>query len=151
MTEILFYHLTEQTYQQALPGLLERSLERDWRVVVQLAQEADLAPLSSHLWSWSPTSFLPHGAQGDEETDPSCHPIWLTTTGGNPNSANIRFLIGGAISDDLDTYQRAIIMFDGRDENAVADARSQWKSLKSRGMELTYWQQDEQGRWAKRA
>ena len=35
MADILFYHLTESTLEEALPGLLERSVERGWRAVVQ--------------------------------------------------------------------------------------------------------------------
>ncbi len=39
MAEILFYHLTESTLEEALPGLLERSVERGWRAVVQTGTE----------------------------------------------------------------------------------------------------------------
>jgi DNA polymerase III subunit chi len=35
MTEFLFYHLHRQRTEDVLPALLERSLERGWRVVVQ--------------------------------------------------------------------------------------------------------------------
>ena len=31
MAEILFYHLTESTLEEALPGLLEKSVERGWQ------------------------------------------------------------------------------------------------------------------------
>jgi hypothetical protein len=37
MAEALFYHLTESTLEQALPPLLEKSLQRGWAVVVQTA------------------------------------------------------------------------------------------------------------------
>ena len=35
MTEILFYHLRGQKLEGVLPALLEKSLERGWKVVVQ--------------------------------------------------------------------------------------------------------------------
>src|SRR5215204_3304251 len=35
MTEILFYHLQGMSLESVLPPLLEKSLERGWRVVVQ--------------------------------------------------------------------------------------------------------------------
>ena len=35
MTEVLFYHLKGQTPEQVLPTLLQKSLDRGWRVVVQ--------------------------------------------------------------------------------------------------------------------
>ena len=34
MTEILFYHLQRQPIERVLPGMLEKSLERGWRVIV---------------------------------------------------------------------------------------------------------------------
>ena len=39
MTEVLFYHLQNQPVERVLPPLLEKSLERGWRVVVQAASE----------------------------------------------------------------------------------------------------------------
>ena len=35
MTEVLFYHLQNMSLESVLPSLLEKSLERGWRVVVQ--------------------------------------------------------------------------------------------------------------------
>jgi DNA polymerase III subunit chi len=34
MTEVLFYHLQGMSLESVLPPLLEKSLERGWRVVV---------------------------------------------------------------------------------------------------------------------
>ena len=39
MAEILFYHLERQPLEAALPGLLQRSFERGWRVVVKVGSE----------------------------------------------------------------------------------------------------------------
>ena len=33
--DVLFYHLTESTLEEALPPLVEKSLERGWRVAIQ--------------------------------------------------------------------------------------------------------------------
>ena len=35
VTEVLFYQLEKQPLEQTLPGLLERTLARGWRAVVQ--------------------------------------------------------------------------------------------------------------------
>jgi DNA polymerase-3 subunit chi len=45
MTEILFYQLRKQPLEQVLPALLEKSLERGWRVAVQVASEERLEAL----------------------------------------------------------------------------------------------------------
>ena len=155
MTEVLFYHLTQSDFQQALPGLLERCLERDWKVTIQLESRAQQDILNEHLWTYRDDSFLPHGAENTAEsrddTSPIDHPIWLTTTAENVNDSNIRFLIGGAVPGSIDSYLRVIYLFDGQDEEAVSAARERWKIEKKAGHELTYWQQDEEGRWRKAA
>jgi len=45
---------------------------------------------------------------------------------------------------------RVVYMFSGHDPDAVTEARAAWRVLRD-GNEVTYWQQDEQGRWAKKA
>ncbi len=52
MTEILFYQLKGQTPEQVLPALLQKSLERGWRVVVQASSDERVDALDAHLWTW---------------------------------------------------------------------------------------------------
>ena len=51
----------------------------------------------------------------------------------------------------MDAYERVAILFDGEDDRALAIAREQWRAVKERGHEATYWQQDERGRWERKA
>ena len=44
-----------------LPPLLEKSLERGWRVVVQAGSQERVEALDAHLWTYREDSFLPHG------------------------------------------------------------------------------------------
>ena len=67
MTEILFYHLKGQTPEQVLPALLQKSLDRGWRVVVQASSEERIEALDAHLWTWRDDSFLPHGTWREAE------------------------------------------------------------------------------------
>jgi DNA polymerase-3 subunit chi len=150
MTEVLFYHLQGQKLEGVLPTLLERSVERGWRVVVQGSSEERMDALDSHLWVYSDDSFLPHGTW--RETEAAEQPVVLTVTDANPNAATVRFLIDGApVPADAESYQRLVLMFDGDDEEAVAAARAQWTDVKAKGFEATYWQPDDSGRWVKRA
>jgi DNA polymerase-3 subunit chi len=150
MTEILFYHLRRRSLESALPQLLEKSLERGWRVIVQAASDERIEALDAHLWTYREDSFLPHGTA--REAEPSVQPILLTTAEHNPNGATVRFLVdGAAMPADAGSYERIVLMFDGEDQDAVAAARGQWSDLKAKGFDVTYWQTDEQGRWVKRA
>ena len=149
MTDVLFYHLTESNLEAALPTLLEKSLERGWKVVVQAGSQEKVEALDAHLWTYREDSFLAHGATSDG-TQPM-QPIWLTTEQDNPNGANIRFLVDGAVPSDLAGYERAVYMFDGHDNDAVLQARERWKIEKEAGFDLTYWQQKPNGGWGKKA
>src|ERR1700730_16325659 len=61
MTEFLFYHLEAQPVEKVLPVLLEKSVERGWRVVVHTSSERGVHALEAHLWTFRDDSFLPHG------------------------------------------------------------------------------------------
>lgn len=147
MTEVLFYHLEQAPLERVLPMLLDKSLERGWRVAVELGDADRLNELDDAIWTWTDDSFLPHAtAGGDHDAD---QPILLTTGPENPNNADVRFFVAGAIPRDGETYQRLVYLFDGHDPDAVTAARQAWKALRD-GHDTTYWQQDEQGRWAKK-
>ncbi|MET3792653.1 DNA polymerase III subunit chi [Aquamicrobium terrae] len=149
MTEILFYHLTESTLEDALPGLLERSLQRGWRVVVQTGSEDRRDALDQHLWTFRDDSFLAHGT--DREAFPGEQPVLLTTGTDNANGAQIRFLVDGAEPPDLAAYERAVFLFDGHDAVQLEAARNHWKAMKAAGHEVTYWQQTPDRRWERKA
>ncbi len=149
MTEVLFYHLTESKLEDALPALLEKCVERGWRVVVQTREEQRRDSLDEHLWTYREESFLPHGTDDGEQA--ARQPVLITTGSGNINDATVRFVVDSAEPPPLDAYERVVFMFDGYDSEQVENARSQWKRLKGEGHVLTYWQQSPEGRWVKKA
>ncbi len=149
MTDVLFYHLQDMTLESVLPSLLEKSLERGWRVVVQAASEERADALDAHLWTYRDDSFLPHGTWRDK--DAREQPVILAIEGGNLNGANVRFLVDNAtLPEDAASYDRLVLIFDGNDDDALSAARAAWSDSKARGFEVTYWQADERGRWQKR-
>jgi DNA polymerase-3 subunit chi len=78
MTEILFYHLQGQKLEGVLTPLLEKSLERGWKVAVQGATEERIEALDAHLWTYKDDAFMPHGTW--RETDAAEQPVLLTLT-----------------------------------------------------------------------
>lgn len=147
MTDVLFYHLERRSLDDVLPTLLEKCLERGWRVVVQCGTAERMAALDGHLWSYREDGFLPHGT--GESGDGALQPILLTTGMDNPNTAQVRFLVDRAEPGDLAGYVRAVFLFDGHDPDAVSEARRQWKAAVADGHEVTYWRQDDAGRWVR--
>lgn len=149
MAEVLFYHLTESKLEDALPPLLEKSVERGWKVAVQTRYPERRDALDAHLWTYREESFLPHGT--DEGASADRQPVLLTVEHANRNSASVRFLVDGAEPPADLTYDRVVFVFDGYDTEQLDGARAQWKRLKAEGHSLTYWQQSPEGRWEKKA
>ena len=149
MTEVLFYHLQNAPLERVLPDLLERSLQRGWRAIVRAGSKERLDALNNTLWTYRDESFLPHGTL--EDGPPELEPVFLTTEDDNPNGANVLFLVDGAVPGEVTGYERCVLMFDGRDAEAVAAARNHWKTLKDAGHDTTYWQQSDAGKWEKKA
>lgn len=152
--EIFFYHLQRQPLEVTLPRLLEKCLERDWNAFVQVGSVERLKGLDSQLWTYRDDSFLAHGLAGQAHEE--CQPVLLSSQAVvASNGAKVRFFVDGALpSTDLsllDGLERAILMFDGQNENALQAARMCWKTLKEKDFPVTYWQQTGSGGWEKKA
>lgn len=150
MTDVLFYHLQRQPLEAVLPTLLEKSLARGWRALVRMTSPERLTALDDVLWTYSDESFLPHGPSGDPNA--ADQPVLLTLDEANSNGASILFLVEGApMPADLEGFERVALLFDGNDPDALALARQQWQAVKAAGLEATYWQQADRGRWERKA
>ena len=147
MAEIGFYHLLRTGPDQALPQLLGRTLAAGQRAAVMCGSEERVAALDAALWLCAEPDWLPHGSAASGDAD--LQPIWLATDDAAPNAARFLFLLDGATSERLSQFDRVFDLFDGRDEAAVAAARTRWKAAKAAGHALTYWQQTGSG-WERR-
>jgi DNA polymerase-3 subunit chi len=150
MTDILFYQLKGQSLEQVLPPLIQKSLERGWRVAIQAASDERVEALDAHLWTWRDDVFLPHGTWRDAEA--AEQPVLLTVNETNLNGAAVRFLVEGAdMPGDPAVYQRLVVLFDGEDPDALEAARARWSKVKAAGFDVTYWLTDKNGRWQRQA
>lgn len=149
MQDIRFYHLTQQTLEQALPKLMVKVVEAGMRALVKVPDKTYMDTLDKVLWDFDPASFIAHDKDGSKH--PSDQIIFLTVGDDNQNNADIIVLVDNMMCDDVAKYKRCLYMFDGRNENIVAKAREHWKSFKDAGTEMSYWQQTEFGGWEQKA
>lgn len=147
--EIWFYHLERSTLDQVLPTLLERTLQRGWRALIRARQGRRLDDIDALLWTYREDSFLPHGLASEPHADRQ--PVLLSESAENPNNAQALFIVDDAETGVTEAFERCFIIFDGRDETALESARKRWRTLKADGANLSYWRQDEDGRWEKAA
>ena len=147
MSEIGFYHLTRTGPDEALPALLGRTLAASKRAVIRCAPD-HVPALDAALWLSPKPDWLPHGTEATGHAGDQ--PIWITAADEAPNAAQFLFLLDGASSETLASYERIFDLFDGSDPDAVAAARDRWRLAKAAGHTLTYWQQGARG-WEKKA
>ena len=146
MSEVRFHHLERRRVDEALPRILERALEEGRRVLVRASSEEMAAALNERLWTYDDASFLPHGAAADG--DPATQPIFLTSDLENPNGATMLVRLSGVEASQADDgFELVILMFDGRDEAALAHARGEWRRLKDKGGAISYWRESDEGGW----
>jgi DNA polymerase-3 subunit chi len=143
--EIWFYQLERSTLDQVLPELLDRTLQRGWRARVRVADADQRREIDEQLWTWREDSFLAHGMADDDHA--GRQPILLTADSENLNRSQALFIVDRSDMTLKEEFERCFIIFDGRDEAALATARARWKALKDQGANLAYWKQSEAGRW----
>lgn len=143
--EIWFYQLERSTLDQVLPELLDRTLQRGWRARVRVADADQRREIDEQLWTWREDSFLAHGMADDDHA--GRQPILLTADSENLNRSQALFIVDQSDMTLKEEFERCFIIFDGRDEAALATARARWKALKDQGANLAYWKQSEAGRW----
>ena len=149
MKQVGFYHLSKSSASGALPQLLKKTLDADKRALVCCSAK-DFKVLSAAIWSEIVDSWLPHGVVGSDEDDAKICPIWLTDdASSNPNEASYFFFLHQFESVADSPAERAFILFDGSNEEAVNESRSAWKALKDAEYDLEYWQQNVKGKWEK--
>ena len=150
MGAVYFYHLTQKPLEATLPLLLGKALGAGWRCLVVGAEQARLNSLDTGLWKGKNSDFLAHGlAGGPHDAE---QPILLATQHDTSNGAACVMCIDGAdiTAEQVQTYQRSCILFDGNDPQAVQAARLQWKTLTDAGCAAQYWS-EESGNWQMKA
>jgi len=153
LAEVLFYHLEHRPLDDVLPALVEKTVERGWRAVIQAGSPERVEALDQLLWTFKEGSFIPHGTA--KAGNAAQQPVFLTAGDDNPNGATVRFMVDGAplqpLESRLKAYARVVFMFDGNDAHELATARNTWQAVKAAGATVTYWQQSESGGWQKKA
>ena len=142
-----FYHLERTTLEQAAGPLLEKCLERGWRVLAVSGRPERRAALDEALWTYSDSSFLPHGRVEAEGLGPADQPVLISGTSENLNAASACLLMDGSEVPVDAPYERCMVMFDGGDQATRDLARQQFKAAKDAGHAVRYFQQTGRGGW----
>lgn len=149
MGAVFFYHLTESPLEVTLQMLIGKSRDAGWRVLVRGTDPALLERLDKVLWEMPKDGFLPHGMAGGPHDENQ--PVLLGTET-SADGFDCLMSVGGAAmsAEEIGAAERACVLFDGHDPDALDVARDQWRTLTGQGAVAQYWAQDD-GRWIKKA
>jgi DNA polymerase-3 subunit chi len=137
-----FYHLAASPLERVLPSICEKILANGERLLI-VGEQALLAQLDDHLWSFSPEAFLPHGRNG--MVAPAVQPILLSDQVEPLNGATNIAIADGVWREEALAFARTFYFFDS---GHLDQARASWRGLKARPeADLRYWKQAEGGKW----
>lgn len=142
-----FYHLSRTSLERAVGPLLEKCLERGWRVLAISRDVTRRGVLDEALWTYSDDSFLPHGQVEAAGLDPAVQPILISDKPENVNGAAVALMLDGTQLPVDAPFERCMVMFDDGDAKCRQVAREQFKAAKDAGLVARYFQQKGNG-WA---
>ncbi|WP_277979857.1 DNA polymerase III subunit chi [Sphingomonas phyllosphaerae] len=145
--QVDFYHLTRMPLERALPQVAEKVVANGARLLIVAAEEALRLAIDRLLWSYAPSSFLPHARLG--EADDGRQPVLIAGALDAANGARHVALVDGEWRDDALDFDRVFHFFA---EDQIAPARAAWKALADHPrVTRRYWKQNESGRWEQAA
>lgn len=140
-----FYHLQRTSLERAVGPLLEKCLERGWRVLAVSPNATRRGALDEALWTYDDKSFLPHGQVEAAGLEPADQPILISDKSDNLNEAAVALLLDGTPLAVDAPFARCMVMFDDGDAAARQTARDQFKAAKDAGLTARYFQQSANG------
>jgi DNA polymerase-3 subunit chi len=145
MSDVRFYHVTQMAPEKAAGKLLEKILSTGRRVHVYCANQERVDHVNQALWTYHPTSFLPHGTAKDGR--PQDQLIWIASDLNVCNGATTLLCLDPIEIQDLSLFDMCLDLFSEDEAHTIALARNRWKVYKEAGHSITYWKQDPGGTW----
>ena len=146
--DVRYYHLMRTALDQAVPQLVERSLENGWRVGILSSSLDILKRLDDAIWTHNPESFIPHALIKPDALDESVkdYPALLGMDESHLiNQPHVLFILSDAPVNAPDSYKRICRFFDGNREDSLKAARVRWKEDKENSLSPSYFQEDSGG------
>jgi len=150
MLHLGFYQLGEASVHDAVLMLVQKALGASKKMLIYCPSPA-ATEIDNALWSHDPNSWLPHGL--DAAPGAELASVWVCSDmTSNPIGAGYVMLLHGAEPESWTGFERAFVVFDGKSDAQLQQARSQWQKWDSHaGKELAYFAQTAGSKWEKKA
>ena len=147
MTQIIFYSTAPLQVEKTLFALLEKSLEKGNKSLLLFKDKEKCLSINEQLWTYKQNSFLPHISEDDQIYDDIDVPVYLSTKNENPFKAELLFSIDGFLPDNIDHFERVIIIIDVNDELLDEKYKNYYLDINKNFEDIVFYKSDDNGKW----
>ena len=147
MTQIIFYSTAPLQVEKTLFALLEKSLEKGNKSLLLFKDKEKCLSINEQLWTYKQNSFLPHISEDDQIYDNIDVPVYLSTKNENPFKAELLFSIDGFLPDNIDHFERVIIIIDVNDELLNEIYKNYYLDINKNFEDIVFSKSDDNGKW----
>ena len=147
MTQIIFYSTAPLQVEKTLFALLEKSLEKGNKSLLLFKDKEKCLSINEQLWTYKQNSFLPHISEDDQIYDNIDIPVYLSTKNENPFKAELLFSIDGFLPDNVDHFERVIIIIDVNDELLNEKYKNYYLDINKNFDDIVFYKSDDNGKW----
>ena len=147
MTQIIFYSTAPLQVEKTLFTLLEKSLEKGNKSLLLFKDKEKCLSINEQLWTYKQNSFLPHISEDDQIYDNIDIPVYLSTKNENPFKAELLFSIDGFLPDNVDHFERVIIIIDVNDELLNEKYKNYYLDINKNFDDIVFYKSDDNGKW----
>lgn len=147
MTQIIFYSTAPLQVEKTLFTLLEKSLEKGNKSLLLFKDKEKCLSINEQLWTYKQNSFLPHISEDDQIYDNIDVPVYLSTKNENPFKAELLFSIDGFLPDNIDHFERVIIIIDVNDELLNEKYKNYYLDINKNFEDIVFYKSDDNGKW----
>ena len=150
MTQIIFYSTAPLQVEKTLFALLEKSLEKGNKSLLLFKDKEKCLSINEQLWTYKQNSFLPHISEDDKIYDDIDVPVYLSTKNENPFKAELLFSIDGFLPDNIDHFERVIIIIDINDELLHEIYKNYYLDINENFEDIVFYKSDDNGKWSEK-
>ena len=103
--------------------------------------------IDEKLWTHKQNSFLPHLSEDEEISDELDIPIYLSTKNENPYKAELLFSIDGFLPDNINNFERVVIIIDANDKILLEKYKKYYLDVNKDFEDIVFYKSDDNGKW----
>ena len=147
MTQIIFYSSAPLQVENTLFALIEKSIEKGYKSLLLFLDKEKCSMIDEKLWTYKQNSFLPHLSEDEEISAEIDIPIYLTTKNENPYEAELLFSIDGFLPDNINNFERVIIIIDTNDKILLEKYKKYYLDINKDFEDIVFYKSDDNGKW----